>query len=440
MSSYDPKSTLHTRRQFMRTSILGAAASWSVPFFLESTFQSLNAQAATSSIQTATGRDHPILVIVQLAGGNDGLNTVIPHGDDAYYAARSSLSIKKDNLLKINDHIGLNENLVGLRSLYDSGNLSIVQGVGYPNPNRSHFRSTEIWQTASNADEVRKYGWLGNYFDNCCSGEDPSVGVRIGNSVPQAFAAAEPMGISFSKPEKYRWERIKKSDQAEEEIFRDLNRPEDEESMTGDSIVEVEGGIHAPDLGALDYLQRTALDAQLSSDKVIEIAKKYRSKVEYPNTKLADSLSLVGRMIAGGLPTRVFYVSQGGYDTHAGQTASHARLMTELNGALTAFCKDMKEQGNFDRVMLMTFSEFGRRVAENANGGTDHGAAAPLFVLGGDINPGIYGEHPSLTDLHRGDIIHSTDFRSVYASVLSEWLNVNPSEVLGRTFPQLGIV
>lgn len=423
--------TLHTRRQFLRTSMLGGAVSWTIPAFLERTFFSLDALAADATL--ATGKDAPILVVLQLAGGNDGLNTLVPFADDAYFRARPSLAIKAP--LKISDAVGLHPKLSGLRGMYDDGHLAIVQGVGYPNPNRSHFRSTEIWQTASDANKTESHGWIGRYFDACCQGADPAVGVSIGSQTPQAFAAAEPRGISFAKPEQFRFAAEKTSDPAAaDEFFRSVNEAND-----GGSIDMLQG----PASGGgdtMDFLRRTALDAQMSSDKVLAITRKSRAPVTYPPGNLASSLNLIARLIGGAMPTRVYYASLGGFDTHSNQAGSHERLMGELDAALMAFTADLKAQGNFERVALMTFSEFGRRVAENGSGGTDHGAAAPLFVLGGAVRPGLYGKAPSLQDLHDGDLIHNVDFRSVYASLLANWLQVPVEPILHRPFPTIGII
>lgn len=440
--------SLHTRRAFLRTSMLGAAAAWSLPVFLEKTFLALDAQAADSLVQTATGKDSPILVVLQMAGGNDGLNTVIPYADDAYHRARPVIGVGADKVLKLTDYIGLHPRLTGLKSLYDEGHLAVLQGVGYPNPNRSHFRSTEIWQTAADADKIESFGWLGRYFDSCCKGADPTIGVAIGNEMPQAFAAANPTGVSFSRPEQYRWvNRGQKGagGDSSETIYRELNQPEEmsahgADANDGGSIGMLSGSHNHDNSNPLDFLQRTALDAQLSSDKIVEISRKYKSTIEYPKGQIADSLSLVARMIAGGLPTRVYYVSQGGYDTHTNETPVHDRLMGELGDALLAFSNDLKAQGNFNRVTVMTFSEFGRRVAQNASNGTDHGAAAPMFVLGGGAKAGIYGKHPSLTDLNNGDLIYNVDFRSVYATILERWLKAPSRAVLGRSFQQLPII
>src|SRR5436189_5093008 len=401
--------------------------------------------AANALTQTPTGKDDTILVVLQMAGGNDGLNMVVPYGDDAYYRSRPTLGLPGDKILKLNSYVGLNGKLTGLKALFDEGNLSVVQGIGYPNPNRSHFRSTEIWQTASDADRNESEGWLGRYFDNCCAGADPTVGVAIGEEMPQAFAAKTPTGITFSQPEEFRWRPSEKTEgrmSAEEFFFRQLNG-----STSGQDLAASEGGSISAisgksktDLSTIDFLTRTALDAQLSSDKILAVARKYESNVPYPQGRLAASLSMIARMIAGGLPTRVYYVSQGGFDTHAGQVNAHERLMGELNGALSAFATDLRQQGNFDRVLLITFSEFGRRVVENANGGTDHGAAAPMFIVGGAVKPGLFGKYPSLSDLDHGDLKFNTDFRSVYGTLLDQWLHAPSQIVLERKFPALPII
>jgi len=192
--------TLHTRRKFLRTSILGGAMAWTIPVFIEKTFGALDTQAAASATQFAVGKDSPILVVLQMAGGNDGLNTVIPYADDAYFSARPKIGIPADRVLRLGDYAGLNPNLKSLADLYHDGHMAVLQGVGYPNPNRSHFRSTEIWQTASDSNRFEREGWLGRYFDSCCAGEDPGVGINIGRDTPQAFTARMPKGISFERP------------------------------------------------------------------------------------------------------------------------------------------------------------------------------------------------------------------------------------------------
>ncbi len=425
--------SLHTRRKFLRTGVLGGAAAWTLPIFIEKTFLALDALAADSAIQTATGKDSPILVIVQLAGGNDGLNTLVPFTDDAYHRARPRLGVK--NPLKINDHLGLHPGLAGLHALHQGGEMAVIQGVGYPNPNRSHFRSTDIWQTASDSNKYETVGWVGRYFDSCCKGEDPTVGVAIGGQSPMAFAATSGAGISLTRPEQFRFKAENTEDpEAAEELFRDVN-------SEGSSVAMLAGGGElsaSPD--SLDFVRRTAMDAQVSSDKILEVSRKSTSPVTYPGSRLANDLRLVARLIAGGMATRVYYVSQGGYDTHSGQDGAQQRLLAELDASLAAFVADLKAQGNFGRVLMMSFSEFGRRVAENQSGGTDHGTAAPMFVVGGAIKPGLHGSAPSLTSLDHGDIIHTVDFRSVYATVLDNWLQAPSETVLNRKFPLLGFV
>jgi uncharacterized protein (DUF1501 family) len=440
--------SLQTRRDFLRTGVLGGALSWTVPAFLSNTFSALHAQAADAATQTATGRDSTILVVLQMAGGNDGLNTVVPYGSDHYYHAHRKIGGPANSIRKINDYVGLPQALAGFKDLYDAGHLSIIQGVGYPNPNRSHFRSTEIWQTASDAGKVESYGWLGRYFDNACAGADPTVGVNIGRQMPQAFNARTPTGISLENPQNYRFNSGHRAANgemnADEKSFRELNQPSPDDAAMENSgaTIGAIGGPVAHHGSVLDFLQRTALDAELSSDKILAITKRVENKAEYPTTQLARSLKLLGQLIAGGLPTRVYYVSQGGYDTHTNQTGQHQRLLQELGDSVKAFIADLKAQGNLSRVLVMTFSEFGRRVSENANGGTDHGAAAPMFVLGDKVRAGLHGQYPSLApaDLFNGDLQYNVDFRSVYAGLLETWLKTRSEPILGRKFTPLLLV
>lgn len=436
---------LHTRREFLRTSVLGGALASTVPLFLEKTFLCLDTMAAATTGQITTGKDGTILVLLQLAGGNDGLNTLVPHGDDAYYKARPRIALPKKDILSISDYAGLHPKLTGLHTLYGEGNLGMIQGVGYPNPNRSHFRSTEIWQTASDSEKNESEGWLGRYFDNCCKGADPAtVGVAVAGQTPQAFASPIPKGIAFSNPQQFRYmSEAANAPASADKFMREMNQPAAEHSSLTENAGGSIGMLSGPadnDGSTVEFLQRTALGAQMSSDKILEITRKTKSSVNYPTSQLGNSLNLVSRLIAGGLTTRVYYVSQGGFDTHANQLPAHERLMTDLNAAISAFVADLKAQGNLSRVLMLSFSEFGRRVSENASGGTDHGAAAPLFVLGGGVKPGLYGNYPSLTDLHDGDLKFNTDFRSVYATALENWLGAPSEMVLGKKYPLLPFI
>jgi uncharacterized protein (DUF1501 family) len=442
--------TLQTRREFLRKTVLGSALSWTMPAFLANTFAALHADAADSATQIITGKDSTILVVLQMAGGNDGLNTVVPYTNDFYHEARPKIGLSPQQVLDLNGEIGFHGAMTGFKELYDFGNLAVVQGVGYPNPNRSHFRSTEIWQTASDSDKIEKYGWLGRYFDNCCSGADPTVGVTIGNQLPESFFAKTPKGICFDNPQNYRFmsNGHPKPGQTDmtEESYKKLNEVEmsspapDENS--GGSIGSLAAGMPMQGGRVVDFIERTALDAQMSSDEVRNIALRVQNQATYPGSQLGNSLKLVAKLIGGGLPTRIYYVSQGGYDTHTNQVATQQRLLKDLGDSTKAFVDDLKAQGNMQRVLLMTFSEFGRRVTENANGGTDHGAAAPLFIIGNKVKAGLLGKYPSLApqDLFEGDIKYNVDFRNVYASVLENWLKTNSVPILGRQFEPLQLV
>ncbi len=439
------ETTLRTRREFLRTTVLGGALSWTVPAFLANTFSALQAEAEDKGTRAATGADSTILVVLQMAGGNDGLNTVVPFGNDFYHRARPRLGLSGTGVLKLNDEIGLHTGLSGFKELYDAGHLSIVQGAGYPNPNRSHFRSTEIWQTAAgDADPVQQYGWLGRYFDNACPGADPAVGVAIGRQAPQAFAAKTPTGVSLENPQSYRFMSgdSKAKHGGSEASFRQMNQPEMEAAENSGGTIGALGGAVKHAGSPLDFLERTALDAQVSSDKIRAISGRIENNATYPTSQLGNALKLTAKLIGGGLPTRVFYVSQGGYDTHTNQAITQERLLKDLGDSVNAFVTDMKAQGNLGRVLLLTFSDFGRRVAENASGGTDHGAAAPMFVVGEKVRAGLLGEYPSLApqDLFQGDLKFKVDFRCVYAGVLEHWLKTRSEVVLGRKFEPMQLL
>jgi uncharacterized protein (DUF1501 family) len=435
--------TLQTRREFLRTTVLGSALSWTMPAFLANTFAALHADAADSATQIISGKDSTILVVLQMAGGNDGLNTVVPYTNDFYHKARPKIGLSPQQILNLSGEIGFHGAMTGFKELYDSGNLAVVQGVGYPNPNRSHFRSTEIWQTASDSDKIEKYGWLGRYFDNCCAGSDPAIGVTIGNQLPESFFAKTPTGICFNNPQNY---RFMANGDATEESYKKLNELEmsspapDENS--GGSIGSLAAGMPMQGGRAVDFIERTSLDAMHSSDEVRKIAARVQNQATYPGSQLGNSLKLVAKLIGGGLPTRIYYVSQGGYDTHTNQVATQQRLLQDLGDSTKAFVDDLKAQGNMQRVLVMTFSEFGRRVTENANGGTDHGAAAPMFIVGNKVKAGLLGKYPSLApqDLFEGDIKYNVDFRNVYASVLENWLQTKSAPILGRQFEPLQLV
>lgn len=420
-----------TRREFLR-SLLFLTAGGTAPFFLTRTVLALDRTSPRL-------KDDRILVVIQMGGGNDGLNTVVPFAMDEYYRARTALGVPADSVLKLNDTVGLHPKCDKLKELYDAGHMAVVQGVGYPNPDRSHFRSMEIWHTGNPQSRTTDFGWLGSYLDNTCPGCDPKThrtnpvaGVNIGGWMPVALKSQKGLSVALESPDSFRWIPI--SDQANdakkaETTFERLNR-----IVTRD--------LSDPRVARLDFLSRVAMNAQLSSDRVHEVTKKYHGGATYPASGLARQLQMVAKMIAGGLDTRIYYVSMGGFDTHANQKGTHERLLTELGEGVAAFYGDLRKQGNDGRVLMMTFSEFGRRVSENASGGTDHGSGAPLFVFGSRVKPGVYGNHPGLDagSLDRGDVKFHTDFRSVYATLLENWLGAKSQPILGADFKKLAFV
>lgn len=429
---------LHTRREFLRAGLKGAgllAASTFVPAFVTRT-----------AAATGASKDSSILVVVQLSGGNDGLNTVVPFGDDLYARARPTLRLPGDQTLKLNEHLGLHPSLASLKGEFDAGRLAIVQNVGYPNPNRSHFRSMEIWHTGVDDTKPREVkGWLGRYFDAQCAGADPhklpgEIGVSIGKVMPQAFRNASNVGLAVSDPETLQWNPSGDTAtfaKVQEKVFEKINRPGGASLMGG---APATGGITGTEPETLDFLKHTAMNAVVAGDTIRAILKEEKNKAGYPDSQLAAQLKMVARLIVGDFPSRVYYVAQGGYDTHADQLMNHARLLTDFNGSLAAFLGDLRKQKASDRVAVLAFSEFGRRVAENGSRGTDHGAAAPMFVMGDGIRGGLQGDAPDLSDLVDGDVRHKIDFRQVYASLLDGWLGVPAAKILGDPWPGVRVI
>ncbi len=399
------------RRAFLKKSLLfGLAAG--VPVFLDRTSQAL---ARGLDPRALDGRPDRILVMLQLSGGNDGLNTVVPFADSAYYAARPALAIKEADVLRLGDHVGLHPKLTGLSNLWKDGTLAVIQGVSYPNPNRSHFESMDIWHSADAEGRVVQHGWIGRLADRSFGpAGDPETLVAIGKSVPRAMQGPTHKPVAFEDPAGYRW----------------VGRP-DQEDPFEKMMAKAES-----DQSHLDFLRQVATDARTSSERIRKAAASYKSKAEYPTGRnLGASLRTVASLIAGGLPTRVYYVSMGGFDTHVQQRQRHEQLMNEFSTGLSAFLADLRAQ-NLDRnVLVCVFSEFGRRVAENGSAGTDHGVAGPMFLAGAPVKGGLYGKHPSLTDLAKGDLKMEVDFRSVYATVIDGWLKADAGAVLGRDWP-----
>ncbi len=415
-----------TRREFLTKGLGLIAVTATVPSFLSRT-SLVFAADPTSHIAPTNGRDGKILVVIQLSGGNDGLNTIVPYAHDPYYRARPILAVPKDKVLKLNGEIGLHPVLTPLKEFYDAGKLTVLQGVGYPNPDRSHFRSMEIWQTAV-ADNFESTGWIGRLFDHTCGNAhlhetpSPTLGVCIGETLTPAMNGHCPVGVALRNSEQFY--RMAKASVGVETAS----------SPQKDNI------INPAVVAQLDFLRRTALNAEISAEHIRHSVRSVQTKANYPPEPFAQGLKLIAAMIAGGMDTRVYYTSLGSFDTHANQQGVHEHLLKTFAEGVAAFQHDLEALGQADRVVVFTFSEFGRRVAENGSRGTDHGQAAPLFVFGKPVKVGIVGPHPSLEQLTEGDVVFQTDFRQLYATILDRWLSMDSSLVLGQTFKALPIL
>lgn len=354
------------------------------------------------------------LVVLQLSGGNDGLNTVIPFEDDSYHRSRPALAIRKPQVLRLKGtgEIGLHPSMEGMRKLHDEGHLAIIQGVGYPNPDRSHFRSMDIWHTADPEVEEKSKGWLGKALE----AQAASLGgVHIG-------AEALPLALHG--------ERHVAS-------IQNLDFIELLSGSKGRKLKRIMRSVNStPRAGRPGFVRGLANETLDSLEKIIEVSKR-PAPVEYPETELGRRMKLAGQMVTGSYPARILYLSQGGYDTHARQAAVHTTLLEDLSSSLTAFYRHVEKANAADRVTVMVFSEFGRRVKENASLGTDHGCAAPMFLLSGKAKGGLHGSNPDFTKLEGGDLQFTTDFRSVYATLLEELLKIDSRKLLGMSFEKL---
>jgi uncharacterized protein (DUF1501 family) len=392
------------RRDFLKmSSLVGLGAT--VPTFLART-------AFAAPDAGKPGAKDTILVVVQLTGGNDGLNTVIPFKDELYAKYRPTIKVPADQVKKVNDSIGLHPSLDGLAGLLEDKALCVVQGVGYPNPSQSHFRSMDIWQAASTAETLTE-GWVGKALKSM---NVPAFHVATNNdAAPLALNGAPARVPSITSIQDF---QLKLADKAGKEVIEGAAKTAGKPAL-------------------LDFVQKTALNTYASSQKLQEIAKNYEPKVPYPGTGLANRLKLCAQLIDAGMGARVFYVSIDGFDTHANQggpQGAHANLLSEVSGAITAFYKDLAARGHKDRLLVMTFSEFGRRGKENGSKGTDHGSGAPMFLVGSKVKPGLVGQHPSMEKLVDGNLSFGTDFRQVYAAVLEKWLGVPSKDVIGSGF------
>jgi len=374
-------------------------------------FVARTAQAA------APGKDR-ILVVLEMTGGNDGLNTVIPYADDLYHKARPTLRQPKDAVIRLDDHVGLHSGLKGLRPLWEQGQLAVVQGVGYPNPQRSHFDAMDIWQSADLGRTVTT-GWLGRA---AVATDDHTGGVPILHLGPSRLPLAligAPSGGAVTINSQYSF-RLELG-----------NGPTDEQKVRRQLLHDLSTpAARAGEEDLVAFVQRRQVQTLTAVEK-LRVLLEGPNAVPRQGTGLAQKLQLVAGLIAKGFGTRIVYLSLDGFDTHASQASTHEKLLAELADAVGGFFATLKATGHDSRVRLMTFSEFGRRVHENASRGTDHGAASCLFVAGPSVNGSVVGQHPSLADLDAGDLRFHTDFRRVYATLLDHWLGCDSKAVLG---------
>jgi uncharacterized protein (DUF1501 family) len=392
------------RRDFLKTSSLASGA-----FFIPSFLKPFEFSAGSNS--------HKVLVVVQLSGGNDGLNTIVPFENDLYYNKRKSLALPKTDIIRLNDQLGMNPAMSALQELNDQGWMSVLNSVGYPNPDRSHFRSMDIWQSASASNEYLSTGWIGRYLDSNCTGCDSAI--EVDDTLSLAMKGHSRKGIAVKDPTRlYQATR--------EPFFKGIA------DAVGPAMLNEDN---------LGYLYKTMIETCSSAEYINATSRTFDVKAEYPNSGFAKQLKMISKFIQSGLQTKVYYVSLGGFDTHVGQKGTQERLLKEWSEGMSAFLKDLKTGGKLDDTLVMTFSEFGRRVEQNASNGTDHGTANNLFLFGGKLSrKGIYNEAPDLYDLDEGDLKYKVDFRNVYATLLHKWLEVDDSTVLNGNFGQMDLV
>jgi uncharacterized protein (DUF1501 family) len=395
------------RKEFIQIGSL-ATASFMLPKFLK---------AFEKPAMVPPG--NKVLVVLQLSGGNDGLNTVIPVRNDIYYKVRPRLGITKEQALLLTDEVGLHPALTGLKELYDDGSLGILNSVGYPNPDRSHFRSMDIWHSASNSDQYVYTGWLGRYLDAQCAGCDkPTQALELDDVLSLAMKGEHAKALAMRDPRRL-------YTTANEKYFKDI------------------AAHHTHDASEkpVDYLYKTMAETVSSADYIFKQSRLHPSSAEYPKSDIGNSLKTIASLIFSEINTKVYYVSLGSFDTHVGQEGQQKRLFTDMNAAITAFVKDLKANNRFQDVLLMSFSEFGRRVSQNASGGTDHGTANNMFFVSGGLQQkGVLNPLPDLADLQDGDLKYKVDFKNVYATVLNKWLQTDDRKILGKQFEHLSFL
>ena len=366
------------------------------------------------------------LVVVQLSGGNDYLNTIVPYGDDEYYDFRKTVHINQESVLPVDGTYGFNPNLGPIKQLYDEGKVAVINGIGYDNPNRSHFRSMDIWHTAL-PDEIGNEGWLGRVIREIDpSGENVLTGVNFGRGLPRALGVRGVPVASVGNLETYG-------------LFTDI---EDEatRSLALRAFAHMYGGVQGKD-PVLDFLGQTGSNALKGADILRTAPEKYSSSIEYAANPISQSMKSVAQVLFADLGTRVFYTQHGSFDTHSGELTSHAKLWQEVSGAIGDFYDDLKEHGREDEVVVLVFSEFGRRIKDNGSG-TDHGSGGIAFVIGSEVKGGMYGQYPSIreADQLEGDLHFNNDFRSTYSTIIENWFGLDAVPIVNGTFEQFDFV
>ncbi|HIC49049.1 MAG: hypothetical protein CL742_00610 [Chloroflexi bacterium] len=365
-------------------------------------------------------------VVVQLSGGNDYLNTIVPYGDDEYYDFRKTVHIDQESVLPVDGTYGFNSNLGPIKQLYDEGKVAVINGIGYDNPNRSHFRSMDIWHTAL-PDEIGNEGWLGRVIREIDpSGENVLTGVNFGRGLPRALGVRGVPVASVGNLETYG-------------LFTDI---EDEatRSLALRAFAHMYGGVQGKD-PVLDFLGQTGSNALKGADILRTAPEKYSSSIEYAANPIAQSMRSAAQVLFADLGTRVFYTQHGSFDTHSGELTSHAKLWQEVSGAIGDFYDDLKEHGREDEVVVLVFSEFGRRIKDNGSG-TDHGSGGVAFVIGSEVKGGMYGQYPSIreADQLEGDLHFNNDFRSTYSTIIEKWFGMDAVPIVNGTFEQFDFV
>ncbi len=358
--------------------------------------------------QSGLVKGEQCLVFIQLNGGNDGLNTFIPYDNPLYYELRTKIALSKDNIISKNNGMAFHPALKNFAEIQEKGDLTILQNVGYPNPNRSHFRSQEIWQTASDSNHYLNEGWLGRYLDLQCKEHQPTAGINLDTIDNLALKGNEPNFITVKDPNRFK-----------------IRNDKDE-------------NIKLSDNPQLDFVRKIANSVTEGSAEIQQALAKSTTEISYPKTNLGKNLEWIARLIKGNLNSKVYYTSQNGYDTHDNQLAIHQRNLEELDAAVYSFYSDLKTANLLQNVTLVVFSEFGRRVKDNGNG-TDHGTAAPMFIIGGSNQGKVLGNNPNLSDLDEGDLKHQIDFRSVYAALLKHKLAFDAESIGINTKPFVGL-